>query len=110
VGDIIIDDKDIYGDGVNIAARLEALAEPGGICVSRIVRDEVRDKLQFSFEDIGRTPGQEHRAAGADPSRSVQYAGQRGSRGDGHRDPIGTTTAAKAVHRGAALYEYQWGR
>jgi TolB-like protein/class 3 adenylate cyclase/Tfp pilus assembly protein PilF len=53
VGDIIIDDKDIYGDGVNIAARLEALAEPGGICVSRIVRDEVRDKLQFSFEDMG---------------------------------------------------------
>ena len=53
VGDIIIDDKDIYGDGVNIAARLEALAEPGGICVSRIVRDEVRDKLNFSFEDMG---------------------------------------------------------
>src|SRR5262249_24299178 len=53
VGDIIIDDKDIYGDGVNIAARLEALAEPGGICVSRIVGDEVRDKLHFSFEDMG---------------------------------------------------------
>src|SRR5262245_40452054 len=53
VGDIIIDDKDIFGDGVNIAARLEALAEPGGICVSRNVRDEVRDKLHFSFEDMG---------------------------------------------------------
>jgi adenylate cyclase len=53
VGDIIIDDKDIYGEGVNIAARLQALAEPGGICVSRIVRDEVRDKLDFSFEDMG---------------------------------------------------------
>jgi adenylate cyclase len=53
VGDIIIDDKDIFGDGVNIAARLEALAEPGGICVSRAVRDEVRDKLEFSFEDMG---------------------------------------------------------
>ena len=53
VGDIIIDDKDIYGGGVNIAARLEALAEPGGICVSRVVRDEVRDKLDFSFEDMG---------------------------------------------------------
>ena len=53
MGDIIIDDKDIFGDGVNIAARLEALAEPGGICVSRVVRDEVRDKLDFSFEDMG---------------------------------------------------------
>ena len=53
VGDIIIDDKDIYGDGVNIAARLEALAAPGGICVSRVVRDQVRDKLDFSFEDTG---------------------------------------------------------
>jgi len=53
VGDIIIDDKDIFGDGVNIAARLEALAEPGGICVSRAVRDEVRDKLDFFFEDMG---------------------------------------------------------
>jgi len=53
LGDIIIDDKDIYGDGVNIAARLEALAEPGGICVSRVVRDQVRDKLGFSFADMG---------------------------------------------------------
>ena len=53
VGDIIIDDKDIYGDGVNIAARLEGLAAPGGICVSRVVRDQGRDKLDFSFEDMG---------------------------------------------------------
>jgi adenylate cyclase len=53
VGDIIHDDKDIFGDGVNIAARLEGLAEPGGICVSRAVRDPVRDKLGFTFEDIG---------------------------------------------------------
>jgi len=52
VGDIIRDGRDIYGDGVNVAARLEALAEPGGICVSRVVRDQVRDKLDFSFEDM----------------------------------------------------------
>jgi adenylate cyclase len=53
LGDIIIEDGDIYGDGVNVAARLEALAEPGGICVSRVVRDQVRDKVDFGFEDLG---------------------------------------------------------
>jgi len=50
VGDIISDADDIYGDGVNVAARLEALADPGGIMVSSIVHDQVRDKLSFSFE------------------------------------------------------------
>src|SRR5262252_8711699 len=53
VGDIISDDNDIYGDGVNVAARLEALADPGGIMVSRAVHDQVRDKLSFDFEDMG---------------------------------------------------------
>jgi TolB-like protein/class 3 adenylate cyclase len=53
LGDIIKDGQDIYGDGVNVAARLEALASPGGICVSRVVRDQVRDKLGFGFDDRG---------------------------------------------------------
>jgi TolB-like protein/class 3 adenylate cyclase len=53
VGDIISDDNDIFGDGVNVAARLEALADPGGIMVSRVVHDQVRDKLAFGFEDMG---------------------------------------------------------
>ncbi|HYC15548.1 MAG TPA: adenylate/guanylate cyclase domain-containing protein [Stellaceae bacterium] len=53
VGDIISDGGDIYGDGVNVAARLEALAEPGGIYVSRVVHDQVCDKLSFGFEDMG---------------------------------------------------------
>jgi adenylate cyclase len=54
VGDIIIDDEDIYGDGVNVAARLEALAEPGGICVSARVYDYIRDRLNVEIDDLGR--------------------------------------------------------
>ena len=53
VGDVIIDDDDIYGDGVNIAARLEALAVPGTIYISRAAHDQVIDKLNFGFEDLG---------------------------------------------------------
>jgi adenylate cyclase len=53
LGDIIIEDGDIFGDGVNVAARLEALAEPGGICVSRVVHDQVRDRLDIAFDDMG---------------------------------------------------------
>ena len=53
VGDIIIEGGDVFGDGVNVAARLEALAEPGGIVISRAVRDHVRDRLALSFEDMG---------------------------------------------------------
>jgi adenylate cyclase len=53
LGDVIVEPEDIFGDGVNIASRLEALAEPGGICVSRVVRDQIRDKLLYPFEDLG---------------------------------------------------------
>jgi TolB-like protein/Tfp pilus assembly protein PilF len=52
-GDIIIDGGDIFGDGVNVAARLEALAEPGGICVSARVQEDVRGRLDIGFEDLG---------------------------------------------------------
>ena len=53
VGDVIIDGDDIHGDGVNVAARLEGLSEPGGICVSLGVRDQVRDRLDLAFDDAG---------------------------------------------------------
>jgi TolB-like protein/class 3 adenylate cyclase/Tfp pilus assembly protein PilF len=53
LGDVIVEEHDIFGDGVNVAARLEALAEAGGICISRMVRDQIRDKLTYPFEDMG---------------------------------------------------------
>src|SRR6266478_3005237 len=53
LGDVIVEGDDLYGDGVNIAARIEALAEPGGIFVSNTVHDHVRDRLPFVFEDLG---------------------------------------------------------
>src|ERR1700756_5422110 len=53
VGDIISEEGDIFGDGVNVAARLESLCEPGGLCISRAVRDQVRDKLPVTFDDLG---------------------------------------------------------
>jgi adenylate cyclase len=53
VGDVIAEPEDIFGDGVNIAARLEGVAEPNGICVSRAAYDQIRDKLTYPFEDLG---------------------------------------------------------
>src|SRR5437879_5937841 len=52
-GDIVVEDDDIFGDGVNVAARLEGLAEPGGICVSARVQEDVAGRLDLSFDDIG---------------------------------------------------------
>jgi adenylate cyclase len=53
LGDIIIDDNDIFGDGVNIAARLEGIAEPGGVCISDDAQRQVRGKVDFAFDDMG---------------------------------------------------------
>lgn len=53
LGDIIIEGDDIHGDGVNVASRLEGLADPGGICISRAARDQIRDKLGYHLEDMG---------------------------------------------------------
>jgi TolB-like protein/class 3 adenylate cyclase len=53
LGDIVVEGEDILGDGVNIAARLESMAEPGGICISALVHDQVRDRLGCAFEDLG---------------------------------------------------------
>src|SRR5207237_9997548 len=53
IGDVIVEDGDIFGDGVNVAARLQELAASGGICVSAAVRDQVGDRLDVAFEDLG---------------------------------------------------------
>ena len=60
LGDIIIDGDDIYGDGVNIAARLEALAEPGGICIASIVHESLGNRVDASFRNAGEYEGQKH--------------------------------------------------
>jgi class 3 adenylate cyclase len=53
LGDVIVEEHDIFGDGVNVAARLEALSEPGGVLISNTVHDHVRDRLPIAFEDLG---------------------------------------------------------
>ncbi len=53
LGDVILEDGDVFGDGVNVAARLEGLAAPGGVCVSRSVRDHIRDRLPLALHDLG---------------------------------------------------------
>ena len=107
IGDIIVDGGDIFGDGVNVAARLETLCEPGGICISRAANEQVRDKLSLSFADLG-----EHlvknisRAVGVYGLSATQIASLPGSpsglkpaRGAGPRRwrPVALAAGAAAV-------------
>jgi adenylate cyclase len=85
LGDVIIEDDDIYGDGVNVAARLEALAEPGGICVARTVYNQVKAKIDFGFAPMG-----EHRVKNISEPVSVYRAVLEGVRW-------------RPVHRGFAI-------
>jgi len=81
LGDIVIDGDDLQGDGVNLASRLEGLADPGGICISAAVHEQVRDRLDLAFEDLGERsvknidrPLRVYRWAGASAVAGVQAA------------------------------------
>jgi adenylate cyclase len=93
VGDVIVQGENLFGDGVNIAARLEALAEPGGICISGTVRDQIGTKLPLAFTDLGDQPVKNiaqpvraYRVGGASaatiaaPSLSLRRSNQRACR------------------------------
>jgi adenylate cyclase len=85
LGDVIVDSDDVFGDGVNVAARLEGLAKPGGIAVSSSVRDHVGARLDVAFEDMGKQTLKNYRAAG---SRLQRFAGRSSSpRNDGSNLP-----------------------
>jgi class 3 adenylate cyclase len=78
LGDIISEGTDIFGEGVNVAARLESIADRGGICISRQVLDQVEGKLDVTYRELGPTESQEHRKAGGglrDPTRWRDVAG-----------------------------------
>ncbi len=112
LGDVIVEGDDIYGDGVNIAARLEGLAEPGGICVSDIVHQSVKAKLDLTFEDMG---AQQVKNV-AEPVRaySVVLGGQTATKAaeptkrDWRRPAIVAAGAVLIVAAGALAWQRPW--
>ena len=95
LGDVIIEDGDIFGDGVNVAARLEGLAEAGGICVSQAVRDQIGDRPRRRVRGPGRAGGQEPRPADPSPRRGAG----RWRRGSPGRSRSATSTGRRRLPR-----------
>jgi adenylate cyclase len=112
--DIVVDDGDIFGDGINVAARLQGLTEPGGICVSARVQEDAAGKLDLDFEDLGKTELKNIRSAcpslsrplGRLPSQPSPASGG-GKGGGGRRANAGVS--GQAVDRGIAIHQYERG-
>src|SRR4051794_33538362 len=101
LGDVIAAAGDIFGDGVNVAARLEQLAEPGGIVVSRAVRDHVRDRLNLTFDDLGfravKNIARPVRAFGVRTEGDPQRRSSRSLEGGSHRRALAGAAVAAAL-------------
>ena len=105
IGDVIVEPHDIFGDGVNIAARLESIAEPGGICISSSAYDQVRGKVGVEFADLG----EQNLKNIARPVRAYA-AFWDGGLGSGTRSGSAAPSrpsAPRLVHRGPAVREYR---
>ncbi|WP_229171136.1 MULTISPECIES: adenylate/guanylate cyclase domain-containing protein [Bradyrhizobium] len=106
VGDIIGDDDDIFGDGVNIAARLEGILEPGGICISNDAYRQVRGKVELACDDVGlqvlKNIAEPLHAWRISPPGSVMAPAHSTAR------PQGASAFGQAIHSSAALSEYVW--
>jgi class 3 adenylate cyclase len=83
IGDVIVEPHDIFGDGVNVAARLEGIAEPGGICISDDTHRQVRDKVEIAFEDAGEQQFKNIAPAGARASSTARQGSSNVSAGLG---------------------------
>ena len=102
LGDVIVEGDDLYGDGVNIAARIEALADAGGVFVSNTVHDHVRDRLPFVFEDLG-----EQQVKNIARPVRVYRVRDAGAAQEPAAPATGAAAPRQAVDRGAAVRQYE---
>jgi class 3 adenylate cyclase len=98
LGDVLVEDDDLYGEGVNIAARLQALAEPGGILISGTVFDQIKSKLSLGFEFLG--PQEVKNIAESVPAYRVLLGEEFGAAGNGSLDFAGGGMASAAGQAG----------